>query len=121
MFQKKDRFQCRNCGYCCTLIVLLKKEDIERIKKLGYDDSDFVETDALGRKRIRMKNYYCHFLGLHKGETFCRIYHARPQVCRDYPFTKKGAQECFPPRLFDDEMFRKLEPKEMKQKAAGKK
>lgn len=113
MRQKKESFRCRNCGYCCTLIVLLKKDDIERIRKMGYSEEDFTETDRLGRKRVRMKNYYCYFLGLHKGETFCRIYPGRPQVCRDYPFMKKGTQECFPPRLFDDEVFRKLNPKDV--------
>ena len=103
--QKKSNFKCRSCGYCCTLIVPLKKEDIERIKKLGYDEKDFAEATPFGDRRIKMKNYYCYFLGLHKGETFCRIYEARPSICKDYPFFKDHTGECFPPRLFDDIKF----------------
>ena len=105
MLQKKDSFRCRSCGYCCTLIVPLKKDDIEKIKKLGYKEEDFVEVTPFGDRRIRMKNYYCYFLGLHKGETFCRIYEARPKICGDYPFFRDHIGECFPPRLFDDIKF----------------
>lgn len=109
MHQQKSKFRCLNCGYCCTLVVILSKDDIERIKKLGYNEADFAENDRLGRKRVRMKNYYCYFLGLHKGESFCRIYNERPQVCRDYPFFRKGTQECLVPRLFDDALTRKMD------------
>ncbi|MFC1755553.1 YkgJ family cysteine cluster protein [Thermoproteota archaeon] len=86
MKQTQDRFKCRNCGYCCTQIVVLSDDDLERIKQAGYDESEFVEDDRLDRKRIKMKNYFCYFLGLNKGETFCRIYKYRPSVCRIYPF-----------------------------------
>lgn len=102
MLQKKDKFKCRNCGYCCTLLVLPSKAEIERIREAGYKEEDFLETDPLGRKRMKMRNYYCHFLGLHKGETFCRIYDIRPKTCRDYPFFKEGTAECMPPKMFDE-------------------
>lgn len=109
MKQKKDKFKCRDCGYCCTLIVELTNKEIEQIKKAGYDEEEFAEVGPSGKKRIKLKNYYCYFLGLHRGETFCRIYKARPKICRDYPFLKAGTEECFPPRLFDDDMFIKLD------------
>ena len=102
MLQKKDKFKCRNCGYCCTQIVVLSKEDIKRLSDAGYDPNEFAEDDHLGRKRIRMKNYYCYFLGLHKGETFCRIYRYRPETCKEYPFFKGCTAECMPPKMFKD-------------------
>lgn len=105
MIQKKEKFRCRNCGYCCTLLVLLSEGEIDRIKKLGYEENEFVGTDGRGRKRLRMKSYYCYFMGLHKGESFCRIYEARPKICRDFPFFKNHTAECMPPRLFDDGVF----------------
>ncbi|MFO8015729.1 MAG: YkgJ family cysteine cluster protein [Candidatus Woesearchaeota archaeon] len=124
MIQRKDSFKCRNCGYCCMQIVLLSKKDIERIKEAGYDEREFVEEDALGRKRIRMKNYYCYFLGLHKGETFCRIYHVRPKICRDYPFLKEGTAECCPPIDFDlgaEKLYRAKSKKPKGAKAKNRK
>jgi len=103
MKQKKDKFRCRNCGYCCTLIVELSKGDIKRISDMGYDEKDFVETGPSRNKRIKLNNYYCYFLGLLKGETFCKIYKGRPKVCQDYPFLGKDTAE-----------FRELRPEESK-------
>ena len=105
MIQKPETFKCRHCGYCCTQIVVLSKKDIDRIKKLGYREEDFVEKDRQGRKRIRMPNYYCYFLGLRQGKTFCRIYDARPETCRKYPFFRGCTAECMPPKLFDDRII----------------
>ena len=102
MIQKKEKFQCRNCGYCCTQIVIPSKKEIEAITEAGYAPDEFLEQDRQHRKRIRMKNYFCYFLGLHKGETFCRIYKERPKTCRDYPFFKGCTAECLPSKLFDD-------------------
>ena len=105
MIQKKEKFKCRNCGYCCTQIVIPTKKEINQIQKAGYDPEDFLERDRNKRQRIKMKNYYCYFLGLSKGETFCRIYHIRPKVCRQYPFFKGVTAECMPPKMFDDKMI----------------
>ncbi len=102
MKQKISSFRCRHCGYCCTQIVVLSRKDIERIKKLGYNERDFAEEDHLGRKRIKIPSYYCYFLGLRDGKTFCRIYEARPETCRKYPFFEGYTAECMPPKLFDD-------------------
>ena len=111
MFQKPQTFVChRGCGYCCTNIVVLTKQDIARIKKMGFQEKDFIETDSLGRKRLKRDKYedaFCHFFAWKKGskdiggkEAVCTIYKNRPEVCRKYPFFEDAVGECCPPKLF---------------------
>ena len=103
-------FKCdRRCGECCIkLIVKLSNADIKRIKSLGYDDEDFVETDVFipGPSKYVMKkldNSWCVFLKKNKkGEYGCKIYNQRPKVCQDYPFTKKGLVDDCKPKMFAD-------------------
>jgi len=76
-------FVCKHCGSCCHSPRLYKL-DIERIKKLGYKEEDFVYTDNLGNTYTKDKKGWCLFLK--KGKTTeCKIYKARPKICRQYP------------------------------------
>jgi len=62
----------------------LYKPDIERIKKLGYKEKDFIFTDNFGNNYIKDKKGWCMFLI--KGKTAsCKIYSARPKICGQYP------------------------------------
>jgi len=83
------------------MVVRPNKKEIENIKKLGYKEEDFLETDALGRKRIKFINYYCYFLKIENGIAACRIYKKRPKACRQYPFFKNKTEPCFPSQRFD--------------------
>lgn len=76
-------FKCSRCGECCNS-PRLYKADIERIKKFGYKEDDFVYTDNLGISYIKDKKGWCMFLN--KGKTaFCVVYGARPKICNQYP------------------------------------
>lgn len=103
MIQKKSNFKCRRCGYCCQFLVRLTKKEIEDIKKSGYKEEDFVETDSRGRKRIKFANYYCYFLKIENCIATCKIYPKRPKACRLYPFFGKKTEPCVPSRRFDVE------------------
>jgi Fe-S-cluster containining protein len=74
-------FKCKRCGSCCRSPRLYKK-DIERINKAGH--KDFIYSDNFGNNYIKDKNGWCLFLK--KGKTAsCKIYQARPKICRQYP------------------------------------
>ncbi len=100
----------RKCGECCIkLIVKLNKPDIKRIKKLGCKENDFVELDyhllKQGMCVLKKKSDYndgCIFLERNKqGLYSCKIYNARPLVCKEYPFLKRNAKtETCKPKLF---------------------
>ena len=96
-------FVCKRCGRCCTdYTVKLSKADIKGIKKLGYEEVEFVEIDKNlpepTKFVLRKKSdYECIFLtGNKNGIYSCKIYDARPTVCRRYPFLKKNIETCKP-------------------------
>ncbi len=60
--------------------MLLSHHDIERIKKLGYDDGFFIEEHR-GWLRLKNKKGRCVF---HDGIK-CKIYEDRPEGCTLYP------------------------------------
>ena len=73
----KETFECnRYCGECCKkLIVRVTKGDIERIRKLGYEDEDFVDRDL--------------------------VYRNRPKACEQYPFFAKNlVGSCLPKKMY---------------------
>jgi len=103
-------FKCdRKCGECCIkLIIKLNNADIKRIKSLGYEEEEFLDVDPFlpgPSKHIMLKkiNAGCVFLKKNKkGEYSCKIYHERPQVCKDYPFSKeKLVDDCKPKGFMD--------------------
>ncbi len=97
-----ESFVCERCGECCIkYVVKLSKADIERIKKKGYSEREFVEIDKNlpepTKTVLRKKeDYSCVFLKGGKGNYHCQIYDARPNVCRRYPFLKKNVGSCKP-------------------------
>jgi|SRR3989344_4157396 len=94
-------FACLRCGYSCTQIVVVSDKEIQRIIAAGHDPARFVETDGLGRKRLKIDQYdeqYCHFFRweIHEGKKRgkCTVYEHRPETCRKYPFFPDGTAEC---------------------------
>ncbi len=78
-------FKCKRCGYCCSLKVRLGMIDLFKITRLGYKADDFSEKDKEGRTVIKLINGDCYFLGRTGNKPFCKIYNARPKVCRNFP------------------------------------
>ncbi len=102
----KENFQCnRYCGQCCKkLIIRVNKTDIEKIRKLGYEDKDFLDRDLRYKHKFILKrdNKKCIFLKKHKdGKYSCVIYKDRPKTCIQYPFFGKNKiKSCLPNKIF---------------------
>jgi Fe-S-cluster containining protein len=103
----KENFQCnRYCGQCCKkLVIRVSKGEIEKIRKLGYKDEDFLERDLAYRHKFVLKRNKkgCVFLKKNKdGKYSCRIYKNRPKTCRQYPFfgNKNKIGSCLPNKIY---------------------
>lgn len=94
-------FKCKRCGYCCTLIVLLNRFDIIRLRFAGYKKKDYSVKDvSTGSDIIKIIDGDCYFLKRDKdGQTECKAYRYRPGVCRKYPHFKKGRCENMNPSV----------------------
>ena len=113
-FAQPYRFECSQCGKCCSdpdTIVNTTAQDILRIKKITKSDSkdlldiigfyifeEEITKDQLKKMvfpPIKTERGYA-FVGLRKDPTGrciflgegnkCRIYAARPSICRTFPF-----------------------------------
>ena len=103
----RESFQCdRYCGQCCKkLIVRVSKADIERIRKIGYEEQDFLERDLAYRNKFILKRNKngCIFLKKSKdGKYSCIIYKDRPKTCEQYPFfgNKNNVGSCLPNKIY---------------------
>ena len=102
-----ERFQCRQCGRCCTNLdyrLELTAADYELWQELGR--TDILEWVATFRRGGRITAYaiwvwpgtrqyvpVCPWLEEIAGTTMmqCRIHSVKPEVCRQYPATRKHA------------------------------
>lgn len=96
----KPRYNCERCpAYCCSYAFIhVTKRDLQRIAKhLGLSEAEVHKLhtkrgQSQGRTALRHKNdphfgSVCRFLD---GETrACRIYEARPAICRSFPATAR--------------------------------
>jgi len=96
-------FKCKRCGDCCRISPGLSRKDIDRIKKLGFKEEFFVEK-VRGIRLMKTTNDKCIFL-LDEGKTSCRIYKARPRICRLYPAVLGKDGGCKPEKLQSDAIF----------------
>jgi len=94
-YQGGLRFECTQCGNCCTGApgyVWVTREEIGRIAKyLGRDD-EWLPREILRRVGFKYsltekENGDCVFLkSLGNGQRGCGIYPVRPLQCRTWPF-----------------------------------
>lgn len=108
----KNNFKCdRFCGKCCIkLTIRVNKSDIKKIKNLGYDENEFLDSDPIDTNKFVLKkkeNGHCIFLGKDKEGMFtCKIYDNRPKTCQKYPFfNNKPIESCYPEDLYPNEIF----------------
>ena len=92
------KWKCNRCGKCCHSPRLYKK-DRDRIKKAGWKEEDFVYVDDLGNKYTKELKNYCMFLKRNKGKSSCITYHARPDICRQYPSELDKDGDCRPKEM----------------------
>lgn len=107
-----SKFKCdRFCGDCCKrLIVNLTKEDIKKIRQVGYKDEDFLIKEMIGTDKgkpvlLRNKNW-CVFLERKKDKKYyCKINAVKPEICSRYPFNFPKLEDCRPSRWMDYKKF----------------
>jgi Fe-S-cluster containining protein len=96
-----EAFKCNGCGECCRWSgsVLLTESDIAKLAiHLGLSEADFIERHTrLAPNRIQLalldqKDESCFFLK----DNRCRVYDARPEQCRTFPFAWSVPQGCPP-------------------------
>jgi len=76
--------RCSNCGKCCERTeMLLSKEDIERLERVGFSREDFTVTCEDGLMRLRNVGEWCYFYD--PEEKKCQVYEDRPLGCLLYP------------------------------------
>jgi len=82
------RFKCKRCAiFCCKLGgPTLSSKDVERLKKAGYKEAEFLNSKQHGLRN--RTDGSCTFLHTNKGRDIyeCSIYDLRPALCRLYPF-----------------------------------
>ncbi|MCK5283230.1 MAG: YkgJ family cysteine cluster protein [Nanoarchaeota archaeon] len=97
-------FRCKRCGECCKASPKLSDEDIRRILKLGIKKEYFVEN-INGKDYMMIKDNVCVFLGKKEGMYYCKIYGARPEICRMYP--NGNFENCQPEKFAFDEYLKR--------------
>ena len=76
--------QCSNCGKCCeSTEMLLSKEDVKRLERLGFSREDFTASDGDGVIRLRNAGEWCYFFDPETKK--CQVYEYRPLGCFIYP------------------------------------
>lgn len=87
------RFQCTQCGDCCTGApgyVWVNKHEIAQLAELlGYDDvekfcDEYVRKIGIRRSLKEFPNGDCVFFDNQTRK--CQVYGARPRQCRTWPF-----------------------------------
>lgn len=94
--------ECRQCGTCCKTYkkVLLRPDEVERMKKLGANVGIMIKLNDLRTKNLKdlaedEKNKHkiymihpdgkgCIFLEKRNDKYYCKIYHYRPESCKGF-------------------------------------
>jgi len=63
--------------------MLLSKEDIEKLERVGFSREDFTVTGGDGLTRLRNVGEWCYFYD--SEERKCQVYECRPLGCYIYP------------------------------------
>lgn len=82
-------FKCQRCGYCCRVSgpIFMTKEDIQTLA--DYLGVSFREAKLKYTHRLKDRSFTLNHLKpceFYSEDSGCKIYPARPRVCRSYPF-----------------------------------
>lgn len=91
-YHKGLRFQCTQCGDCCTGApgyVWVKRSEIEALAEAIHIDVEefekrYVRRVGIRKSLVEFPNGDCVFFE-NKSRT-CQVYNARPRQCRTWPF-----------------------------------
>jgi len=91
-YQAGLRFECTQCGNCCTGApgyVWVNKEEIETLAgllKLDVEEFEkrYVRRVGIRKSLVEFPNGDCVFF--HSESRTCQVYEGRPRQCRTWPF-----------------------------------
>jgi len=85
---KNLRFKCKRCAtFCCKLGgPTLTLKDVERLKKAGCCEADFLDIVHSSLKNTASGSCVLLKFDAEKSVYKCEVYHQRPALCRLYPF-----------------------------------
>ena len=99
------RFQCTQCGNCCTgpegAVWFTEEEGRRMAEFLGLDEATFLRRHARRltsgwslKERKTAHGFDCVFLDRDSvpGKAVCSLYDARPTQCRTWPFWKENIE-----------------------------
>lgn len=94
------RFECTQCGDCCTGApgyVWVNKAEIEALaQRLGMQVEDFenryVRRVGIRKSLVEYSNGDCVFFDNHTRK--CVVYEDRPRQCRTWPFWRSNVQSA---------------------------
>lgn len=97
--KKNASYDCSKCpGYCCSYpLIEVSRADVARLAKhhdLDYETAEerFTYYDKSEKVRGLRKRKDEHFKSICRffdaKERRCTVYEARPEACRDYPYSK---------------------------------
>jgi uncharacterized protein len=97
-FQDGLRFECSQCGDCCTGApgyVWVNREEIAALAaKVGLEISEFeqryVRSVGVRKSLVEFENGDCVFFDGEKRK--CTVYEARPRQCRSWPFWESNVR-----------------------------
>lgn len=95
-FKDGLRFQCSQCGDCCTGapgFVWVNQEEIEKLaRKMGLEPEAFerLYVRQVGNRKslVELPNGDCALFDSEARK--CTVYEARPRQCRSWPFWKSN-------------------------------
>jgi len=94
-YEEGLRFECTQCGGCCTGFpgtVRVTDEEIEALaRRLGISEAEFRKgyTRSVGAHELSLRekpNLDCVFYGDNVG---CQVYEDRPKQCHTWPFWRR--------------------------------
>jgi len=98
------RFECTQCGKCCTgptgFVLFTDTEAKAMAKDLGITTDEFYEKHTretiVGRslkETVTKHGYDCVFLARDEnGKALCNVYNSRPEQCRTWPFWRSNLE-----------------------------
>ncbi|PKN33949.1 MAG: hypothetical protein CVU61_10940 [Deltaproteobacteria bacterium HGW-Deltaproteobacteria-19] len=91
---------CRKCALCCKdypFVELSQNEmyELEKLTGLSFDVFTNRKSEAVEEYFLQfLENGDCFFLNENNGDYSCRVYEARPRICRNYPSKPSQNEVC---------------------------
>jgi Fe-S-cluster containining protein len=79
IYDLTENGECARCGNCCTNLLPMNKQEVERIKKYVLDH-DIKPYEQFAPYRKLPYNNCCPFYN--EDKKICTVYDVRPKICR---------------------------------------